>query len=144
MTLIEILSDAAIRLKKVFKDDENYNAAMKSLVCYIEGHLDTNEYDDQEEEEEALEEITNNWLDSIEMLKNAKLSEEDILDVILVNNKLLGFDDSTEDDEEYDEEEYDEEDNEEYDDEDEDGEYDDEEDEDDEDDDYTFFKPKKK
>lgn len=119
MDYIELFTDAAIKLKKFFKDEENYEAALFSLSDYLRYYLEHYEYEDEEHEQEEIEALTDKWFDAIEKLKKAKFSEEDILMVLLATNEMFGFDD------EYEDEEYD------YDDD-----YDYEDDDDEEDDDF--------
>lgn len=140
MEFIELISDAAIRLKKLFKNDEKYNAALFLLVEYLKGHLDRYEYED--DEQEVLEELCDKWFNSVEKLKNAKFSEDDILNVLLATNNIFKYED---DEEDYDDDDNEDDDDYEYDDdEDDEYEYDDDESEDDEEDDNMNYRKKKK
>lgn len=89
MDYIELFTDAALKLKKLFKNDEHYTTALFSLSNYLRHYLEHYEYEDEEHEQEELEALANKWFDAIEKLKKAKFPDEDILMVLVATNEML-------------------------------------------------------
>ncbi len=117
MNHIKVFTDASIKLRKLFKNDDNFSSSLHLLARYLGYKIENYEFDSDKEEQKVVKDLTSDWLISIDNLKKEKFSDENIIEVLTAYNEIFDFN-NDDDDYEDDDEDYDDED-EDYDDEDE-------------------------